>query len=417
MNSKNFIILFSFLFSIFLNSETIHLKTGKKLENVKIEKEDETRYIITTEDGLLASLDKEKIHAVQKEGEKEPPPLPPPPKPKPEFIFSQIVGNDYFAFGSSLFGERYDRRNSESYNNLPKSLVLANVLNIFTPIEGLKLSLITASSVTSRSNKDVDGWFQTTPGGQNQNQLVVNEINSGRLTNDPNALKRQKERNGVKDYVLFNLSYDWNTKAGGFTTGIFMINSLMYPNNAVVGNYFVGYKFPFLTMFNPTVTSYFRFTSESAGINQGNSHHRFSISYEFFKGQSFRIVPEIQSGYQYMNNNIDRKIGVTDISTSVRFIYKLFAFTVTDVYRPNLYMFDNVRSYPNSSSGYAVDTNSNDGRTVDPSRVYGTYNNFVRDYIQSNVPAPYQNLVLENYQSQKIPQHIFTFSLGYTLRF
>ena len=218
MNIKILITLFYFLFSALLNSETIHLKTGKKLENVKIEKEDETRYIITTEDGLLASLDKEKVHAVQKEGEKEPPPLPPPPKPKPEFVFSQIVGNDYFAFGSSLFGERYDRRNSESYNNLPKSLVLANVLNIFTPIEGLKLSLITASSVTSRSNKDVDGWFQTTPGGPNQNQLVVNEINSGRLTNDPNSLKRQKERNGVKDYVLFNLSYDWNTKAGGFTT-------------------------------------------------------------------------------------------------------------------------------------------------------------------------------------------------------
>ena len=191
----------------------------------------------------------------------------------------------------------------------------------------------------------------------------------------------------------------------------------MYPSNSVVGNYFVGYKFPFLTMLNPSVTTYFRFTSEAAGINQGNSHHRFSISYEFFKGQSFRIVPEIQTGYQYMNNNIDRKIGVTDISTSVRFIYKLFAFTVTDVYRPNVYMFDNVRSYPNSSSGYAVDTNSNDGRTADPSKIYGTYNNFVREYIQANVPASLQNIVLENYQSQKIPQHIFTFSLGYTLRF
>ena len=196
-----------------------------------------------------------------------------------------------------------------------------------------------------------------------------------------------------------------------------MINSLMYPSNATIGNYFIGYKFPILSYLNPTVTSYFRFTSESAGINQGNSHHRFSINYEFFKGEAFRIIPEIQTGYQYMNNNIDRKSGITDISTSVRFVYKMFGLTLTDVYRPDLYVFDNNRSYPNASSGYALDTNPNDGKVTDPSKVYGLFNDAVRDAIQTNAPAPLQNLLLERYQSQKIPRHIYTISLGYTLRF
>ncbi|WP_135355060.1 hypothetical protein [Leptospira ryugenii] len=336
---------------------------------------------------------------------------------KPEFGFSQSVANDVYVLGNSLFGEKLSRRNNESYNSFSQGLVLGTFVNFFTPIPGFRLNLIMANPLIGRSNTDNDFFYQSSSGGTDETNKVLQSIQSGQLTFDPNQIKPRKEKNGLRDYFIGQILYEWNTSIGQFFTGFLIVNSANYPTNASLFNYTVGWKPGFLEYLRPELVSNYRISSESNGLNQGNSHHRATLSHEYELNKDFKFIPSIQVGYQYFNNNTDRRSGVTDITAKLQLNFREMNVSVSDVYRPDIYLFDNDRVYP-KPSGIQADTNADDGKVTDPSKIHGTANQTVASAIQS---LPWdtnsKNYLLNTYQQQHITKHHFVINLGYVTKF
>ncbi|WP_156781877.1 hypothetical protein [Leptospira tipperaryensis] len=336
---------------------------------------------------------------------------------KPEFGFSQTVANDVYVLGNSLFGERLSRRNNESYETFSQGLVLGTFVNFFTPIPGFRMNLIMANPLIGRSNTDNDFFYQSAPGGADETNKVIQSLQSGQLTYDPNQIRPRKENNGLRDYFIGQILYEWNTSIGQFFTGFLVVNSANYPTNASLFNYTMGWKPLFLEYLKPEIVSNYRISSETAGLNQGNSHHRAAISHEYELTKDFKFVPGMQVGYQYFNNNTDRRSGVTDITAKLQLNFKDMNVSVSDVYRPDLYLFDNDRVYP-KANGVQADTNADDGKVADPSKIHGTVNQTVASAIQSlPLDTASKSYLLNSYQQQHIAKHHFVINLGYVTKF
>ncbi|MBW0432868.1 hypothetical protein [Leptospira yasudae] len=336
---------------------------------------------------------------------------------KPEFGFSQSLSNDVFVLGNSLFGEKLSRRNNESYTDFSPGLILGTFVNFFTPIPGFRLNLISANPLIGRSNTDNDFFYQSSPGGPDETNKVVQSLQSGQLGYDPNQIRPRKENNGVRDYFIGQIVYEWNTSIGQFFTGFLTVNSANYPSNASLFNYTFGWKPSYLSYLKPELVSNFRLSSETNGLNQGNSHHRAAISHEYELTKDWKLTPGMQVGYQYFNNNTDRRSGVTDITAKVQLNFKDVNVSVSDVYRPDQYLFDNDRVYA-KPTGVASDSNANDGKETDPSKIHGTYNQTMASAIQSlALDTASKNYLLNSYQQQHLPKHHFIVSLGYVAKF
>ncbi|TGM53418.1 hypothetical protein [Leptospira adleri] len=336
---------------------------------------------------------------------------------KPEFGFSQTVANDVYVLGSSLFGEKLSRRNNESYDTFSQGLVLGTFVNFFTPIPGFRMNLIMANPLIGRSNTDNDFFYQSSPGGVDETNKVIQSLQSGQLTYDPNHIKQRKENNGLRDYFIGQILYEWNTSIGQFFTGFLIVNSANYPSNASLFNYTLGWKPGFLEYLKPELVSNYRISSETAGLNQGNSHHRAAISHEYELTKDFKFVPGMQVGYQYFNNNTDRRSGVTDITAKLQLNFKEMNVSVSDVYRPDLYLFDNDRVFP-KPTGVQADNNADDGKVTDPSKIHGTLNQTVASAIQSlPLDTTSKNYLLNSYQQQHIAKHHIVINLGYVTKF
>ncbi|TGL93310.1 hypothetical protein EHQ76_18160 [Leptospira barantonii] len=343
--------------------------------------------------------------------------LPKPTDKKAEFGFSQTLANDVFVFGNSLFGERLSRRDNDPYQTFSPSLILGTFVNFFTPIPGFRMNLIMANPLIGRSNTDNDFVYQSTPGGADETYKVVQSVQSGQLSYDPNQVKPRKENNGVRDYFIGQILYEWNSSIGQFFTGFLIVNSANYPTNASLFNYTVGWKPAFLNYLKPELVSYYRLSSETSGLNQGNSHHRVTLSHEYELTKDWKLIPGLQAGYQYYNNNTDKRSGVTDLTAKLQLNFKDMNVSVSDVYRPDLYIFDNDRVYP-KPSGVASDTNADDGKVTDPSKIHGTVNQTAAAAIQSlALDSVSKNYLLNAYQQQHIPKHHFIVSLGYVAKF
>ncbi|MDV6236201.1 hypothetical protein CH379_011260 [Leptospira ellisii] len=349
--------------------------------------------------------------------EDNPKELPKSQEKKPEFGFSQSVANDVFVLGNSLFGERLSRRNNESYGTFSPGLVLGTFLNFYTPIPGFRLNLIMANPLIGRSNTDNDFFYQSTPGGPDQSDKVVKALESGNLTFDPNQVRPRKENNGLRDYFIGQIVYEWNTSIGQFFTGFLIVNSANYPSNSSLFNYTLGWKPSILAYLKPEIVSNYRLSSETNGVNQGNSHHRAAVGHEYGLVGELKFNPSLQVGYQYFNNNTDRRSGVTDVTAKLQLNFKDVNVSVSDVYRPDLYLFDNDRVYP-KPSGVAADNDAEDGKETDPSKIHGTYNQAVASAIQSlPLDAASKSHLLNSYQQQHLPKHHLVVNLGYMTKF
>ncbi|BDA80552.1 hypothetical protein LPTSP3_g34820 [Leptospira kobayashii] len=336
---------------------------------------------------------------------------------KPEFIFSQALANDVFIFGNSLYGERLSRRNNEEYQTVSNGLILGTFVNFLTPITGLKVNLVVANPLTGRSNTDNDFFYQSSPGGKDETDKVVRSVQGNQVAYDLNQIRPRKENNGLRDYFIGQIGYEWNTSIGQFSTGFFIINSNNYPTNTSAMNYTFGWKPNFLTVLKPELISNYRISSETNGLNQGNSHHRLGFSHEFDLSKDWKLTPGIQTGFQYFNNNTDRRTGVTDITTKVQVNYSFVNFSISDVYRPSLFLFDNDRTYP-KPSGVSSDQNPEDGKVADPSKIHGTTNQLAAATIQSLSLDPItKDSLINSYQQQHLPKHHIIFNLGYMAKF
>lgn len=419
-------IIIGLLFLPFLLlADTIELSSGKKLENVKIEKTGTEYVIIKNTDGFFVQIPRDKITNINNEKQDDV------PTKNYGVTFTQFMWNDVPFRGYSVLGERLSRRNNQSYSSFYNAWSLVSGLSLTTPLEGLTINMNVYNPTVARQRKDSDYYFQTKPGDTTDYTPQVNQtLNSGRLQYNAFLIQPRKEDNKLRDIFDTLILYKWQTALGKITTGFYFANNVNI-TPITLGELVVGVEFPFLEFLSPTYTAYHRFSSEAGGGGNSTSNHRFSIGHEFFKDKMVSITTSLSAGYQNMNNNKDMINAVSDISPSIKIKIKNFFISLTDMYRPDTSMYD-----VDPGNGMVTDTNRNDGKTIDPSKIYGPQNQFVLGQINTGVNQMnisnnniltsddaghlkqlIKNALYNNYQQQKIIQHNFRMQIGYSIKF
>ena len=357
------------------------------------------------------------------------------PKEEPKYpiTFTQFLWNDVPFRGYSVLGDRLAQRDNKSYESMQHAWNVTTGLSFTTPIDGLSISMNVYSPTAHRQNKDNDYFFQSTPGNTtNYNTIVTNSINSGnanllideaiKKNTDPSSIRLRKERNGLKDIFDTSILYKWNTRMGKVTTGFYFANNDNF-NPITLGELVVGLEFPFWKVINPSYTAYYRFTSEGGGGGNGTSNHRLNISHTFFSENKINFTTSLAAGYHYHTNQSDFRSGVSDITPKIQVNFGSFFINFFDMIRPDSKVYD--------AGGFGVIKNSNraDGRVDDPSKVHGIQNQFVVEQIGRGVDnlltgdtsgygrEALKAQLIQSYQQQKFVQHIYFFTIGYSLKF
>ena len=425
-------ITFPIFIFLFINNSivsiTIETTSGKIFENVTLGEEKENTIEFHDKDGIVTILRKDNIKNYYNDKSLGSPNKPTDEKLKIPVLFkykpeksefsvllSQSIANDGAFQGASLFGERQSRRNNEKYSATNGAWNMATSLDFLGLPKNFQMSITTLNPLVDRTNSDSDLAYQATPGGANSNAIVEKSINSGSLLYDPNQIKLRKEKNGLTDYLFSRVNYEHNTSLGTFGMGLLFINTNT-PTYIMRGLFIITWRPPFLSYLNPVITINNRMLSEVGGIYQGNHNYRLSLSHEFFPGDKFRITPSIVLGYQDVNNNIDMKKGFSDLSPRILFSYLNYFLSLNYMYRVDPYLVDTKYTYPDI--GIYPNSNQNDNRTIDPSKVNGWENTFIIESLKSIAPNDVvSNYLINKYQQQKIVSGIFFFNIGYTLRF
>lgn len=429
MNRKLVIFTFLLIFIFFeLNSVTIETKSGKVFESVTIGEETETTLEFIDSHGIITRIRKDSIKKISDDkplgapeesaDESIPVPMPAQPKksdlPEHSILLNQSLSNDGAFQGASLFGERQSRRNNESYKSFSQAWFLTSSVDLLGLPKELQISLTALNPLVDRTNTDSDLFYQSTPGGANQNQLVTKSINSGTLQYDPNQVKPRKEKNALTDYLFSRINYEHTTKLGSFGVGFLFIN-VNDPTYVMRGYYTVTWRPPFLAYLNPVFSINNKMLSEYGGIFQGDHNYRLSFGHEFFKEKIIRITPSLVIGYQDVNNNQNMKKGFSDISPRLQFNLSNYFIAFNYMYRATPALADT--KYYTPDIGVYPDSNQNDGKSVDPSKAYGYKNTFITDTIGANSPNELVRYYLtDRYQQQHIVRGIFFFNIGYTVR-
>ena len=413
----NILVFYFFLISVFsIYTETIELQNGKQLQNVTIEKENDDHLIIKSEDGYLIHIEKSKVKNLDSMKDNN-------TSKKYSVTFTQYMWNDVPFRGISVLGERTSVRDNSPYRSFYQAWNLVNGLSFVTPDEHLSISMNVYSPTVHRINKDIDYRYQTAPGDSiDYKDKLIASANAKvfQPDYDPFAVKKRRERNGLKDIFDTSIMYKWNSKIGKITTGFYFANNVNY-SPITLGELVVGIDFPFLEAINPSYTAYHRFTSEAGGGGNGSSNHRLSLSHTFLKDEWFNFTTALSSGYQYLNNQTDHKFGVSDITPRLQLNFGNIFMAVADMYRPDSRLYDN----PTKNAIYP-DTNKNDGKVNDPSKLHGSTNQFVVEQIGKGVDslgmggietATVKQSLIQNYQQQKFMKHVIIVTFGYSIKF
>lgn len=406
-------------------SITIETKSGRLFENVTIQNETDNNIEFIDNDGLVNILRKDNIKNYYNDRKLDSnlkpndlslqTPVIFKEKSNPTILISQSIANDGAFQGSSLFGEKQSRRNNERYKSYNEAWNLNTGIEFVGLTKGLQMGITFLNPLIDRTNTDSDLNYQSTSGGVSKNSTVIDSINSGTLQFDPNEIKKRKEKNGLNDYFFSRINYEHNTAFGTFGIGFLFIN-INTPAYLMRSLYIITWKPAFFTYLNPVFTINNRMLSELGGIYQGNHNYRLTISHEYNLSERFRITPSLVIGYQDVNNNLDMKKGVSDISPRLQLNYLNYFLALNYMFRASPFLSDNKNYYPDI--GRYPDRDQNDERTIDPSKVNGLTNNFIIDSINANAPSDIvKNYLINKYQQQKIISGIFFFNIGYTLRF
>lgn len=399
---------------------------------------------------------------------------------------TEIV-SDFIWRGNSFVGEAQSRRDGARYESFTYAPALQPTINIWSPDKKFEWMLFGNFQLTNRSDKDSDKrLFQTSPGGvgpsylgeetrfydpYNQDpcvqsvhrQMISQESNnvscSGFIPNQGYGPKKEPNGNKRADGMFFSMMYHFDPSVfGDFSVGIWFYNtfqktpnSLLPPStqkqNPVVSGgaansfhannpdaqtklswheYFLQWKLPFFRILKPMFSYYTQYSTENGGIMAGKNYLSFSANYTFFEGNFFRIQPHWNLGYTMSNNMIDNRNGIQDITSSISFLFGDFFIKGAHILRPDVYLYD-TNNYFGYAGGDPDKTNwnrsSEDGKVVNPSRIYGAYNTSILNSIEqintgnSLTDATLKTYLREAYTLQKIPIHLFYVSFGYTKSF
>ncbi|MDV6237470.1 hypothetical protein CH379_017690 [Leptospira ellisii] len=392
-------------------------------------------------------------------------------------VTHEIV-SDFIWRGLSFSGEMANRRRNDSYPSTTFVPSYQPTININTPLKGFMVQFWGNFQLTERNDRDNDGRFQLYPGGsgpaypgqgspytpadpdlQNNNCVFQTQDNVLNGTPGPGPTcgglmpKPYKEQNGMKraDGLFYAFYYTFEkTSWGKFTVGTWFYNTFNknpayasaplggYNSLAAQGvgssnnysnqvirlawqEYYFFWQLPFLSYLTPTISFYTQISAENASLAAGKNYLSLYISHEYFSDKFFRITPAVNVGYAMSNNIVDNRNGIQDITSSLTFYFGKFFIKGNHVYRPNLYMYD-TDNYYGATGGY-VNRNTKDGLIVDPSKVNGPVNQYILDQIANSPLIPdagdgsLRQAIRESYLLQKIPAHLFWFSVGFSHSF
>ncbi|TGK00005.1 hypothetical protein EHQ53_04085 [Leptospira langatensis] len=392
-------------------------------------------------------------------------------------VIHEVV-TDFIWRGLSFSGEIANRRDNESYKAMTFVPSYQPTVTLNTPLKGLQVQFWGNFQLTERNDRDNDGRFQQYPGGPgpaypgqgaagslspfsapspdtlnaacpyDTQSNLISGVHSLGSTCGGNTPGFKKEQNGMKrsDGLFYAFYYNFDkTSWGTFTAGIWFYNTFQkstaylspalgaFNSQAEQGiagannpstqitrlawqEYFFFWKLPFLQWASPTISFYTQFSQENAGLMAGKNYLSLTVGHEFFQDKFFRILPQINVGYAMSNNIVDNRNGIQDVTSTITFFFGKFFFKAANIWRPNLYMYD-TDNYYGATGGY-VNANNRDNKIVDPSKVNGPVNQLVLDYINgSSLSDQMKQAVRDSYLLQKIPAHLFWFSIGFSQSF
>ncbi len=372
-------------------------------------------------------------------------------------VTHEIV-NDFVWRGQSFTGDFLSRRDNVPYSNFAEAYTYVPVARI-SHNSGFYFELESNLALKGRADRDSDQRLQAFPGaGQidsnrylqhylNDNSLPDSQGNSlffdrtnnvygdkcnltlpenpftNPCTVDPTKIRPYAEKNGMArtDGLFTTFAYEMNAgKFGTFTAGSWWYFKKDRSNKYTWNEFFLWWELPWLKeILNPTLQTFTQ-TSYDVGGGNGNQYTSFSLSHTFFYEKPISLEWTSSAGYIYVNNNISQKSGFNDVTTNFKFQWKDYFLSLNHVFRPEISLYDNNRNFFTTSNTSSLVTNlsERDGRTIDPSKLYGITNEIVYESInQTNAGEAVKVWSRDQYQSQKIPQHLFWIGIGLNQNF
>lgn len=333
--------------------------------------------------------------------------------------FSVEIVSDFIFRGQSFGGEPARRRNNTSYQPYTDAWAIQPYIEYSAPLAGLKFLLWGNTFLQHSTDRDRDRYLQTGPGERNLGDTLQTQLaQTGRLLmpeSDLDYLRMNlyKEKNGLhrQNGVFLGGFYEWNTKFGQWSVGTWFWNNADRAARFTWQEYFVWYKPKLLPFLNPMISVYFNSSSDNggsnsnpAGITNGQNYISLDLSHVFRDKKFFRITPSFHTGYLVNNDNINKKSGISNITSGLKFNFGALFTTLNWIHRPDVALFD------------IEDSNNRDSRTPNPSKQYGihglVHSEFNRRFTQQ--AAAYLG---EQYSSQAIVKNLYYISFGYETKF
>jgi len=336
---------------------------------------------------------------------------------EPVITLTQYVANENNFRGISVYGDRYARRNNTEYKSVPDAWFLTTELAFHTGDKRFTTNMMFFNPMVGRTNRDNDSYFQDKPGGIDQTNTVINQLSTGTLTTDPNLVKRRREKNALGDSALGEFYFNWENRAGSFSTGLYVLINVGDNSRFATSDYTFIWRTPFLKYINPTLSTYYKFTSEFSGYGTGSVYQNLAFHHQFQISDNIFLTPATHIGYQYVNDVTLQRRGISDVNTSFKLSIFNFFVKAIHVYRPDTYLWDNTIFNPQTGVIYS-DNNQNDQRITDPSKRYGLANQINIDAINHMPVDPNlrQKLVYK-YQQQDFVKNTFVIQIGYSMKF
>ena len=372
------------------------------------------------------------------------------------------VVSDFVWRGNSYGGEYLARRNNTKYKEASEYYAYQPNLRVSAP-SGFYFELWGNLAMTNRNDKDSDMRFlQPYPGGLEADpNNYFNRLSSGNFQSsngssvfydpsqnlyssncdtttpaelcnvNPNRLKNRREENGMwrTDGLFTTFAYNFNAgKFGDFTAGVWWYFEGDKKGRYSWDEYFIWWSLPILKkVIAPQLQFFTQGSQDLSGSADGGNYIALYTSHTFFEDKFFRIQPYNNIGYKNINNNTDQKSGFFDITTGIKFFFGDLFVSVNDAYRPDTHMYDNSTFYypdnklNNSYYSSKIDPTGTlnnqsqyDGKTVNPSKMFGPKNELFYNILNSSeADQLLKNYLAEKYYQQDIPRHLFWISMGY----
>lgn len=366
---------------------------------------------------------------------------------------SHEIVNDYVWRGQSFTGDFLSRRDNLPYSSFAQAYTYVPIARV-THTSGFYFELEANLAMKGRADRDSDQRLQAFPGGgqidsnrfinryvsenylpdAQGNSLFYDRTNNvysdkcnlslpenpftNRCAVDPTKIRPYAEKNGMArtDGLFTTFAYEMDAgKFGTFTAGTWWYFKKDRSSKYTWNEFFIWWELPwFKELLNPTLQTFTQ-TSYDVGGGYGNQYTSFSLSHTFFSDKPVSLEWTSSAGYVYVNNNVSKKSGVNDITTNFKFLWKDYFLSFNHAYRPDIDLYDNNRNFFTTSdtTGLVTNLSERDGRTADPSKLYGASNDFVYTAInQANIGEAVKVFARDQYQSQMIPRHLFWIGIG-----